>query len=681
MVNSSIRDAMDAASALLELVGDAAAGAHSTNSSEKDLIDRLGDVWKQLQRAGSGSIRPEAAAIAVCHVTTQVVAFLERHRPISTQTASSKWHKRVILLEMAVASAFTIVGGFANGKFELEALDRNDFCCVYKGFLQRLWGAIKSPQLAVNTVAITTRCCLLLACCWLSYDRVGKLVKVEELLNVCSDFCLKHETTMALAKWPLFLLGLVNMVEKKNQDEALQCFKEAERCGGEDGVFFYWYAVALIQNDLGGEAVAALDKCIQLNYEPVACLSLQALVNLQARDFHSAAEQLQRTLEIDFSHPPSLFNYALLMERLDNFEMQQQLLEHILVGLGDDKDKSGRSNIVANSDSSGLADAPTAVFNQVRSSHLFPSELVEINPSIVHFHLAVAAMENGSCYFVIGLRLRAASGRFTRFTFAGDLICQLTFRLLFTQCKLPSLALRICEAYLQKFDGGNISNEDVATVSILLLHLYKADALLCLERVDDCYKHLKQVAQPKIQDAMRRPNAGQMNDVISEEITASHTQLINNLAVTISCCDAVDVAISILREGLQLYPECLAIKFNLVLLLWRNGDKVAACSVWAQARGWALTAMSNDHESKDAAGEAERCALTATSTFQIPSISEHVEGSIDGEEGISAQQLVYLDALIINYRRNTWNSKLLDNALQYAKHIESLGSNSAIQDH
>ncbi|EEY56590.1 uncharacterized protein PITG_10137 [Phytophthora infestans T30-4] len=133
----------------------------------------------------------------------------------------------------------------------------------------------------------------------------------------------------------------------------------------------------------------------------------------------------------------------------------------------------------------------------------------------------------------------------------------------------------------------------------------------------------------------------------AKELALCHTQLLNNLAVAVACCSGVDAAISILRDGLQQYPTCLAIKFNLVLLLWRKGDKSTACTLWMQARGWSVQGKANDSD--------------ATRDF-------------DGQDGISAQQLAYLDALVLSYWRESRNFQLVESSRQYVEYLESLGT-------
>ncbi|CAI5709840.1 unnamed protein product [Peronospora effusa] len=669
---------MELASALLQLVSDAT-DARVSNLSEKDLIDRLENVKKQLQCPESSTIPRESIAIGICHVTSQVVGFLVQYRPVLAQAASLKWQKRVFILETAVASSFTVIGSFEDAELALKHEDSRDFCSIYRRLLHRLWKASQSLEQAVNVVAVMMKLCVLLAICWLSYDRVGKLVETEKLLKLCSDFCLEHESLQDQIKWPQFLLGIVNMVEKQDCSEALRCFQNVvEACGGlaeEDGVLFYWYAVALIHNNRIADAVTALNTCIRANYEPFACLSLQALVSLQAQDYYTGAEQIQRALKIDYTHSRSLFNYALLMERMGNFEAQQQLLEYVLDphrGVGGQSEDSKRKQTGDVMDSSS---ATTSLFEDARLAPLFPSRLTNVDISMAHFHLGLAAMENGNWL--------ESKKYFEKFLGPGELNQSVSIVLevardyvyVLLQCKLPSLALRKCERYLLEHEGSNSMKPDNVEAASLLLHLYKADALLCLERVDECYEYLKQIVQPKIQILMQRPSAAAQNIAsISGEIATCHSQLLNNLAVVITCCSGVDAGLSVLNDGLELYPDCLAIKFNLVLLLWREGDKATACSIWVKARDWDLKQKPGEEGEGIPLHHAAMYlnATTSASQSQASSISEHVQGKIDGVGGVSAQQLLYLDALILNHWRKTRKSQLAG-SLQCVEFLESRG--------
>jgi hypothetical protein len=240
------------------------------------------------------------------------------------------------------------------------------------------------------------------------------------------------------------------------------------------------------------------------------------------------------------------------------------------------------------------------------------------------------------------------------------------------QCKLPSSALSRCERCLLEHKRDHTAGVDSVTAALLMINLYKADALLCMERVAECCQYLSQTVRPKIQDVMQRPSSTGTGDAVTQEIVDCHTQLLNNLAVVTACSSDIDAGISILREGLQQYPDYLAVKFNLVLLLWRKGEQSTACSLWIKARAWHLQAEANGLDSQRVVSTDVVAASTNTAVFPSAShvISEHVQDSADGEGGVSAQQLAHLDALVLNYARKIKDSQLVDKSLELVELLE-----------
>uniref|UniRef100_M4BLT1 Uncharacterized protein n=1 Tax=Hyaloperonospora arabidopsidis (strain Emoy2) TaxID=559515 RepID=M4BLT1_HYAAE len=379
---------------LLQLVTD----TDSSGLSESDLIHHVEDVKRQLRDSWwRSAITRDSFAIGVCHVTSQVVGYLVQHRPVLAPARTSQWQKRVFLLETAVTSAFTSLQGAKSKDLAVLSEENRDFCIKYSKLLNRLYG---TSQLPAQAVAVMTKVGILLAISWLSYDRVGKVKAVEKLLIMCTDFCLEHKSVQEFQKWPQFLLGMVQMVEKQDHREALQCFRNVvEKCrdaanAADDSVFFYWYAVVLIHNGLFSDAVDALDECIRANYEPVACLSLQAFANVKMQDYHAATEHLERALQIDCTHSGSLVNYSLLMEQMGNIDMQQQLLEAVLNSReGVDNGQTQRSDAA---DIAGTPTSFTALFEDACLASLSLSRRMGVlNTPTVHHHLALAAMENG----------------------------------------------------------------------------------------------------------------------------------------------------------------------------------------------------------------------------------------------------------------------------------------------
>ncbi|KAI9905584.1 hypothetical protein PsorP6_014270 [Peronosclerospora sorghi] len=649
---------MELASTLRQLESD----VQSSSMSERDLLTRFEDVRKQLQSRTSPALCPEAFALGVCYVTSQVLGLVCQHRPVSIQNASRHWHRRVFLLETAVTSAWASLTTIEDAQVALQPKDTNDVCSMYSKLWRQLLQS-PSPHEARTAGPILTKLGLLLALAWLSYDRNGKLATIKKVLFSCTEGCLAHKATEKLVLWPQFLLGMIHMVEDQDGGAALHCFQTGmENCRDlVDGMgpFCYWHAIGLIHTGRFDDAVAVLDQCLRINYEPVACLSLQALVKVHAQELYAADEHLQRALEMDPTQPSALFDYALLMERMENAEAQQQVLEWIVEPCT--TSKSEEKKPVPSS-------SVHTLFEDVRLRSCFPSRVETVDLSMVHYHLALAAVENGDWFaskkhfeHVLGPGQLHQSQR-TILQAAADYVYVLL------QCDLPSLALQQCEQFLLQCEENTGRNPKTVDMVLLLLHFYKADALLCLERVDECYKYLKEVAEPKLLclREQQRPDP----DAIAEEIGACHSQLLNNLAVVLACCSDIDAGLSLLRDGLETYPDCLAIKFNLVLLLWRKGDKTTACSIWTKARGWNRQAKSG------AETPAYLNSAVAARHCEAPFISKHVQGELNGQGGVSAHQLLYLDALIAKCQWKTVTSKLDECSVQYVEFFESLGTTS-----
>lgn len=217
--------------------------------------------------------------------------------------------------------------------------------------------------------------------------------------------------------------------------------------------------------------------------------------------------------------------------------------------------------------------------------------------------------------------------------------------------------------------------------TIILIHLYKADALLCLERVEACQHYLKKVVSPLI--TKHQTMIPERRDIKNEasssgEVARCHIQLLNNLAVATVCCEGADQGITILRQAIDQYPSSLVLQFNLALLLWRTNQKETACTMWIEARGWNLQTKAEDLPAQE---ELQRVlALAAGDNQTIGSaksalISEHVSDS-QGQEGVTEHQLVCLDTLVLDYWRNVRDSAAIENSLLYVKYLESLTANS-----
>lgn len=223
----------------------------------------------------------------------------------------------------------------------------------------------------------------------------------------------------------------------------------------------------------------------------------------------------------------------------------------------------------------------------------------------------------------------------------------------------------------------------------LLVLLYKADALLCLERVQECCQFLQQRVEPRIVQLLelRKLRVSMETDESRtdlDELVASHTQVLNNLAVVTACTtrleapdggDGVDAAIGLLRTGIQLYPHALSLTFNLVLLLWRKEQREAACAIWFEARGWSLRMdaadVADDRKALEMVAAAEEAAIAAAASSR-PQLSEHVRAHDDGEDGVASQQLLYLDALVLNHWGKVQGSRAMQTSMRYVQYLDSL---------
>uniref|UniRef100_K3X0Y2 Uncharacterized protein n=1 Tax=Globisporangium ultimum (strain ATCC 200006 / CBS 805.95 / DAOM BR144) TaxID=431595 RepID=K3X0Y2_GLOUD len=297
--------------------------------------------------------------------------------------------------------------------------------------------------------------------------------------------------------------------------------------------------------------------------------------------------------------------------------------------------------------------------------------------------MAYTALENGkhnSNAFNLNVFARVIDSKF--FQASRDYIYVLL------QNNLPSMALEKCE-YVLEFLITSVEDE----AEYMVVYLYKADALLSLERVRECREYLTQTAEPKISNRVlllkQQPHpTSEEERLVSNEIEACHIQLLNNLAVATACQDGVDAAISILRRGVDQYPHSLSLKFNLVLLLWRSDErKDAACSIWLEARGLCLHMdmgdIGDDQKARELVTSAEDAAIMAA-TRASSRISEHVQhgeptqvgGDVDDNDGLSSQQLLYLDALVLNYWGKIRSASAIETSVKYVQYLDSLSTAS-----
>ncbi|KAF1328039.1 hypothetical protein FI667_g7239, partial [Globisporangium splendens] len=546
---------------------------------------------------------------------------------------------------------------------------------------------------------IMSRFGVLLSVCWLMTDGASALPRAIDLLSIAVRQCEKHRETRQHAKSALFLLGMLHFVEKRDYEQALTYFREATMLeksslamaiGADEsgGVFHYWFAVALYKNGCFSEATTQLQCCLRCNYVPVSSLNLSAFLYASDNDFHAAALDLQRALELDFLESVSIFNYAVLLGEMHNFVAQQQILEYYEEAVhpeGDvalEKAKRTRSGTPRSKDakSSGTSDgsASWSLFSKSRLAALFAPHEAQVTREMTNSQMAYAAMENGKCCSDWQRSKQYFEELLAAYTSAPT-----------AQNNLPSMALEKCEHLLASLRT-NVKDE----AEYLVAYLYKADALLSLERVRECHEYLTQTVEPKISNRVlllkQQPHPSTEEErLVSNEITACHIQLLNNLAVATACQDSVDAAISILRRGVDQYPYSLSLKFNLVLLLWRSEErKDAACSIWLEARGLCLHMdmgdMGDDQKAREMVTAAEDAAIMAA-TRTLSHISEHVQrgeatqlgSGLDDNDGISSQQLLYLDALVLNHWGKIRSASAIETSVKYVQYLDSLSAAAA----
>jgi hypothetical protein len=241
-----------------------------------------------------------------------------------------------------------------------------------------------------------------------------------------------------------------------------------------------------------------------------------------------------------------------------------------------------------------------------------------------------------------------------------------------------TLALSRADAFLAENGGADkLAPNNSSAASLALIHLYKADSLLCLERVEACHGYMANVISPllaKLLSAKHSATDDHKNSYIRTEILRCHAQLLNNLAVATVCQEGVDAGIALLRRAIMQYPDSLPLKFNLVLLLWRATQKEAGCTIWIEARGWNLQMKIGDLPDENQVRHVAAMAAEnqqASTAVRATLISEHVSDS-HGDCGVSEQQLVYLDALVLDHWKKVRNAKAVEASLLYVQYLETL---------
>ncbi|KAL0591592.1 hypothetical protein ABG067_001190 [Albugo candida] len=246
----------------------------------------------------------------------------------------------------------------------------------------------------------------------------------------------------------------------------------------------------------------------------------------------------------------------------------------------------------------------------------------------------------------------------------------------------PSMAIDICHTVLEQ-----LSNDDsIGTYSmeqtILWFQMYLADALLCLEHVKECNDHLKTTVDPMLKRLLAAKDYSQDKDSseFHDKFLVWRIELMNNFAITSVCMGDLNLAISSLQDALlfakttkmEMDSILIHVQYNLVLLLWRAGQKEAACLVWFDARGWDPLRVGynedtwNDYK-KNFLIEVNECA-TAEATIRGTTGSDHAPANSDDEQHINVApqlQVLELDAMILEHWMSIGAAASVSNALHY----------------
>jgi hypothetical protein len=193
----------------------------------------------------------------------------------------------------------------------------------------------------------------------------------------------------------------------------------------------------------------------------------------------------------------------------------------------------------------------------------------------------------------------------------------------------PKAALDLCETLLRQQPQNPF------------ILMYKADALLSLERWDECEWTLQQL----------NDNISVTSAITEEEILLDfHEQLLNNHAVALAAQGHVELAMSKLRDCLRRYPASLQASFNLTLLLWRHERFVDACVLWLQTN-------------RGTADELLSIEVTGTSITS----KQHITPGLHG--GVNPAHIRALDQLIQAHWNQHTNRIAIKRALQVMYHL------------
>ncbi|KAJ0400573.1 hypothetical protein P43SY_009491 [Pythium insidiosum] len=483
--------------------------------------------------------------------------------------------------------------------------------------------------------------------------------QIQELL----DACLAGGSDESGARSAVLLQALLVAIERQDDDRATALLRQGvsvdAAAAGAMGALRFWYGVLLARAGRRHAARAQLQLAIRDDVAPALALQLCALLALQDDDVDAATDDLQRCLEASGDDCAAMFNVAMLLKRLprdlETAATRFQLLEFC------------ERQMQRKPESAEEMATSVEVVGASELQRLLPAARDHVDPLALMREMALAAMDAGAWEDARDQFQRLV--RETQMTGedASDIERQLAYVLL--QCNQPEDALAACDRVLDRLVKQNSSAHRRHPAELELLFL-KADALLCLEQVPACTTLLETQLQPQIDQALEGDN--------SHWLRKQHTQLINNLAVVLSCQpEGTTRATALLRDGVRRYPDDHRLAFNLALLLWREQQHDAACTVWFAARGWSLRMTHDDLramlDAVEESSHAQDVALAVTMLEEAHALTSHVEDA-DGDGGLLAQQTRFLDALVLDHwaRVQRESPQIATLTAKYVEYLESL---------
>ncbi|ETV86143.1 hypothetical protein H257_02601 [Aphanomyces astaci] len=367
-----------------------------------------------------------------------------------------------------------------------------------------------------------------------------------------------------------------------------------------------------------------LETAMAGDIRPIVCLNMQAWLLTQHRIVVGAAEDvtagdcLAKAIALDYDQGEkstnlSLFNYAMLLGRLGKWTDMQQVLQYCLDDIHVGPSTTQTTSPAPQESAWSISVRPVAS----------PLTLATVQAYMAR---TCIQSQDYSTARVMFQRLElAATDRVSIGPFQlSSLVRDHVYVLL--EVNAHREALGVCDAALQRYQGDPV------------LLLYKADALFCLEQVQECDWTLQQ-----LDTAL----SGEDDDEAPNDLYA---QVLNNQALVLACHGRTDDALRKLYDCRRRFPTCAHALLNLTVLLWRQGKQVAACTTWLAGR----QIVHSSRTSADA---------TTPPTSHVPA----------GQQGqICPQQIAALDRMVDMFWADDGRMRAIKQSLQVVEHYTSI---------